>query len=126
MIKIGDYIRTEHGKLGKCISIWERNPKRKSDRTRYLIDWGCGRAYYISQVKDVLYSENILDLLVDGDYVNGRKIYLFVYRNDDRIACIYDEPGNPHVYKDEIKNIVTREMFEDSKYKYSNVEGNDE
>ena len=62
-IKVGDYVRTKRGYIGKVIKIRERIETYKNNREAYLVDWGGKRATYISQIKDIKHSNNIIDLI---------------------------------------------------------------
>ena len=62
-IKVGEYIRTKIGHIGKVVYIRKPLEGLKNDRIAYLINWDNGKAYYISQVKDVNHSFNIIDLI---------------------------------------------------------------
>lgn len=62
-MEIGEYIRTQNGRIGRVIKIWvwEGTSKRK-EQTHYLIDWG-GKASYIAILKNLKHSKNIIDLI---------------------------------------------------------------
>lgn len=62
-IKVRRLYKNKKGKIGKVISIYEPNTDYRHDRKSYLIQWDIKRAYYISQIKDVKHSPNIIDLI---------------------------------------------------------------
>lgn len=67
--------------------------------------------------KILKHSKNIIDLIEEGDYVNGEKVI-----GKGALSCIpqyYDDETNDIVYFDEIKSIVTKEMFSSVEYKVS-------
>lgn len=74
MIEVGEYVRTEKGKIGKVIKIRLPLKGLKNDRVAYLIEWADEKIYYISMIKDIKHSKNIIDLIEVGDYVNGELV----------------------------------------------------
>ena len=67
------------------------------------------------------YSHNIIDLIEEGDYVNGYKVS---FKGDDYqpfVQCDYpvEEGSTNHYrfYEKDIKSIVTKEQFESMSYK---------
>ena len=60
MIKEGDYIRTKKGNIGKVINITNITMQK---RKKYLIKWNIAKAYYITEMRIVKYSKNIIDLI---------------------------------------------------------------
>ena len=77
VIEAGEYIRTNNGRIGKVIKIW--NKELKYDSTKYLIDWGNGKATYRTVIKDLKHSNNIIDLIEVGDiieYIDGDGEYI--------------------------------------------------
>jgi hypothetical protein len=123
-MRVGDYVRTKSGIIGK---IESKNYIGYSDwliDTLYynddgiIDDWTCGVKEY-----DVLKSSpNIIDLLEVGDYVNGYKVnaeyapygvYIEIpFVDSESIGCNVDL-----IRTEEIESIVTREMFESIEYK---------
>ena len=71
-IKVGEYVRTKTGSIGKLhkISTYKINNK---DKKMYLGDFGFG-VYGISYKDVAKHSFNIIDIIEVGDYVNGYKV----------------------------------------------------
>lgn len=98
------YVRTKKGEIFDCYESEQMHKPiyyPKKSKTNGYID-------YNEVYKK---SNNIIDILEVGDYVNGEKVtdkfdYLLVF-------------GNADYYKDEneIKSIVTKEAFESMEYK---------
>ena len=70
------------------------------------------------------YSHNIIDLIEEGDYVNGKQVtkinldYIFDYSEEIKMIYFSD---NDYIYSTaDIKSIVTKEQMESMSYK---VEG---
>lgn len=110
-IEVGEWVRTKKGYIGKVIKIRERIETYKNDREAYLVDWSHKRATYISQIKDIKHSNNKIDLIQKGDYINGEKVTEITknYITIGKITyAIKDLKG--------IKKIVTREQFSSVEY----------
>lgn len=118
-LKIGQYIRTKKGRIAKITTINEikytyhtakaRNRIKFVGQKRTLIN---GR-YEFEDIKK--HSPNIIDLIEEGDYVNG--VYVRATYLEGKKHYIKLE-GLEHirVYENDIKNIVTHESFNSIKY----------
>lgn len=85
----------------------------------YIID-GYGDLQYKLSEEDVdKASDDITDLITKGDYVNGHLV-LDVFWNieKDHVILIEDSMNNSTsvLYNEDIKSIVTKEMFNSVKY----------
>ena len=60
-------------------------------------------------------SYNIIDLIEEGDYVNGSKV-IDIVENDVYVSNFYEEQCIGQVSKKNIKSIVTKEQIESIKY----------
>lgn len=105
-IKFEEIIRTENGKLYKIVSANEQDflcVEMKENATSLIL---------LSDLDIKTHSENIIDLIEVGDYVNGEKI--------KEINKNYITVGNMTLAIKEltgIKAIVTKEQFESVSYK---------
>ena len=96
------FVRTKDGKIFDCYVSEQMGkpiyyPKRS--KTNGYIDWN----------EVYKKSENIIDILEVGDYVNGFPI---IHKENDILKC-----GLLVQFKEnEIKSIVTKEQFESIKY----------
>lgn len=123
-IKVGDYIRTSHGTIGKIkriefdqidtsLKLYLFDKKRPDIN---IVDEVCIDKPYITN-----HSSEIIDLIEEGDYVNGYKVYgiedikdltgkvFTVFKKDNsKIIRIWDEK--------DIKSIVTKEQFKSVEY----------
>ena len=121
-LEVGMYVRTKGGFIDKIISF-------KSTISNDYVEL---EDEYYANKKDILKaSNNIIDLIEVGDYVNGYKVVeigdLSCY--DNRIGSKYIEidfnveNDNEHWCEDitlqnpDIKSIVTKEQFESMQYK---------
>ena len=124
-MKVGDYVRTKNGIIGKIeiknfigYSDWIIDTLYYND-DEIIDDWTCGVKEY-----DILKSSpNIIDLIEVGDYVNGHKVVevdlddLDDYGNTFRyIKTEHDYTLNHWIKENEIENILTREQFEAMQY----------
>ena len=113
-LREGMYVRTKKGKIGKVIDI-----NLGQEQKRYILD---SSSVYIYDREEILKaSNNIIDLIEVGDYVNGflvvDKYYDYAnkeWRLNDRNGLICTEKN--------IKSIVTKEQFENVSYKVGDKE----
>ena len=118
-IEVGEWVRTKKGYIGKVIKIRERIETYKNDREAYLVDWNHKRATYISQIKDIKHSNNIIDLIQEGDYVNGTKV-LHIMNGFAKGTMEIELSTHKTIYRNDIKvikSIVTKEQFKSIEYK---------
>ena len=112
-LEVGMYVRTNRGEIFKFVKIENGQYRRTlgSDNETMTTTF---------KLENVLkYSYNIIDLIEEGDYVNG----LLVVEYDNKNHCFICEcggmfTGENWIYKSgDIKSIVTKEQFENVKYK---------
>lgn len=117
-IKVGEYVRTEKGSIGKFKSygiddVDEKIVYFKNNKGTTCVD----------ENEIVKHSLSIIDLIEVGDYVNGREVkhiamfegfpnYPKLIFTDERHLI----PGETAENKD-IKSIVTREQFSNIEYR---------
>ena len=121
-LEVGHFIRTIKG-IGRIEEITE-------DRTK--IYFNCDTGLTISFIKKDFtqeemaqyykHSDNIIDLIEVGDYVNGSKVYYCYCADEDSTGLFIDtEKGRQWLDKpSQVKSIITKEQFESMSYK---VEG---
>lgn len=106
MLKIGEYFRTPWGDIGKITDIPKHN--------KYFDDGFYLEGKFITcgskAMKELNSTPKIIDLIEDGDYVNG---HLVIKKHNDLIL----EDTFDLVEDEDIKSIVTREMFESMEYR---------
>lgn len=115
-IKIDEYIRLDNGEIGKVIDIKE-NPKR-------VVYSKYGEIALRSSI--VKHSKELIDLVKPGDFVNGHRVkavYLDGATKYIKLHNSYDNGLGIRTYKEDIKTILTREMYAQNCYK---VGGEDE
>jgi hypothetical protein len=120
-MKVGDYVRTKSGIIGK---IESKNYIGYSDwiiDTLYYNDdeiidnWTCG----VKEYDIIKSSPNIIDLIEVGDYVNGKRVIRNCLQDGGNIILFED---GTFAHNDEIKSIVTKEQFENIEYKVGEIE----
>ena len=128
----GMYVRTKKGMMAKIISKEDVSGSLHKEEIVFILDNGNRLALNSRKVIKARY--NIIDLIEEGDYVNGYKIdYInskcetpFLrsnqpYRVDNTLYSTLAEKGKDynqplHFYNEDIKSIVTKEQFESMKY----------
>lgn len=115
-LKEGMYVRTKEGKILKCFKSESMNLP-----IYYVIGSKTNSYVEYQDVKNA--SNNIIDLIEVGDYVNGHKVCDdFRLDTDDygnnfiEIGIESDKFLNHYIREDEIETIVTKEQFESMKY----------
>lgn len=124
-LKVGMYVRTKEGYIAKLlhygyntgisgkIHLFDRQIRDISDLV-YETDnflWDKELKKYIKN-----YSYDILDLLEEGDYVNGYYVE-DVLKTFVNVAVGSNYFQSPTIYEKDIKSIVTKEEFENMEYK---------
>lgn len=117
-LEVGMYVRTKRGQIGKIITIGKDNVAIEFNRM-----W-----------QDIIYKENIIkatfniiDILEEGDYVNGSEVLDFEYKlikgNDNftNFAVVtencYLENTDSWIIEKNIKSVITHEQMEQMAYK---------
>ena len=104
-MKVGDYVRTNIG-IGKIINVYALD--------NVEIDYGNPVGYFDSNWV-IKASDKPIELIKEGDYVNGGLVE--VVNNDYLIVALPDYEEWQTIRNDEIKSIVTKEQFERLEYK---------
>ena len=118
MIKVNEYVRTTNKGIKKIDHI--DNNKTVNKYLYYIGEDFEGKEYgYIKTTEIVKHSPNIIDLIEEGDYVNGKEI-LEIKQNAEsglRYLMYSYVPMKYYVERrDEIKSIVTKQQFEQVRY----------
>jgi hypothetical protein len=113
-LEVGNYVRTRDGFLWKPKKI-----EIEEDNSVWFDD------YYDFDVSDVKASNNIIDLIEVGDYVNGcyvEEVTKFHLGNGEYIKCVETSEKQSYgwdkaIPETQIHSIVTKEQFESMQYK---------
>ena len=112
-MKVGDYVRLKNGYIDKIEEL-----KLQTKYTKYnklLFEHKVVECLFSDEdLKQLKSSQNIIDLIEVGDYVNGIKV-------QDVIGCLlaFDGGQDGEWYietEEDIKSIVTHEQFERMQY----------
>lgn len=121
-IKVGDFIRTTDGYIRKIDNI-NTDKNIITRRGKYILDIPYKNSQSVAESKIVKYSPNIIDLIEEGDYVNGYKVIDVLENLETRelhlempMDYTNEELGDCTSYNKDIKNIVTKEQFNQMKY----------
>ena len=136
-IKVGEYCRTGEGYIMKCIRIHGDIIEFKNyidqaqvvydDEKNEIVLMDFERGYEIDVIKS--HSKNIIDLIEEGDYVNGSEVINIteLKRMDHNLPIakvieierdygMMEEYEPTQVLENEIESIVTKEQFDSMKY----------
>ena len=108
-LKPNDYFRTFDGQIFKSMNV----SPIKGNKIYYLN----GDYTWVDVSAVANFSDNIIDLIEVGDYVNGDKVTEEMIKMRDEQG-VFGLPDKHRVFIDEIKvkNIVTKEQFASVKY----------
>lgn len=114
MIEVGEYVRTKD-KILKIDSF---------DKDIRNIDCVCfttGEIYTQELLNKIMvkHSKNIIDLIEEGDYINGMEV-LDIYKSRDLwepIEIRVNSRYTNYLIADEIKTVLTKEQYEANCYK---------
>ena len=119
-IQVGEYIRTKDGVIAKVTS--------KDEDNHLIIDRYYDGAEYLTNfdIKENIksHSLNIIDLIEEGDYVNGLEVVTIDGYDDDGndkeelgiLETYVDEVDGIYLTDVNIKSIVTHEQMEAMEY----------
>lgn len=115
-IKKDDYVRLNTGEIVKVIGIKENKLNKKA------IYFGIYEQDWFDSMAVENFSDNIIDLIEAGDYVNGYKVISVDYDViDDKTECIELDLNNNYQYNfisaRQIKTIITKEQIASIEYK---------
>ena len=112
-MKIGNYVRTKRGLIGKIVNINTfREPCMKYGiEASYLDD-----IWFIGDDDIKLVKEELVDLIEVGDYVNGHKVFK-KEQCELRVEDRENTWGISILDETDIKSIVTKEQFEAIEYR---------
>lgn len=103
-IKVNDYVRTDNGYIVKI------DEEKKNLQMLKFLDVEYGNI--------VKHSNNIIDLIEVGDYVNGKEI-IKIDKQENSICYGYrykDEARIWSIYNEDIKSVLTKEQFSSLEY----------
>lgn len=108
MIEVGEYVRTKTGRIYK-LGYYNKEEKRWICVTDE--DW-----FPVYESGIAKHSKNIIDLIEEGDYVNGKEVSInakeyILFKNVGSV--VYSETVLP----EDIKSIVTKEMMKSVEYR---------
>ena len=116
-IKVGEYVRNNEGYIGKIGKIFYDEQEKQNY-------YSCEKhnvmaSGYNEQI--VKHSFNLIDLIEEGDYVNGNIVYEIL---DDEIELLSGKIRKKRIHfitghlidEDGIKSIVTKEQFKSVEY----------
>ena len=109
-IKVGEYVRVKNDGIGKVVNINIHNDKI----VYYEVD--NGNIFNSSPECITKHSPNIIDLIEEGDYVNGCRVVNIITNDGKKIGVAVDS-GVWAFDACEIKTIVTHGQMREMEYK---------
>ena len=114
-LKEGMYIRTKDGFIDKVIIDYKGCCNSPTCNCKHV---SCKYDYYDEEVI-VKASDNLIDLIEVGDYVNGKRVYNTSIVDGLKYLDVEVEDylsDTPFINADQITSIVTKEQFNSVKY----------
>lgn len=119
-IEVGEWVRTNDGYLGKLIAINKQDYNYLViDTTKDIRNDKYPATYlYLKNENIAKHSKDIIDLIEEGDYVNGKKVErINDYGEHKRADFNLDFDDCDAVYNEDIKTILTHEQYEQNCYR---------
>lgn len=110
-LKPNDYFRTFDGQIFKSMNV---SPIKGN-----AIYYANGDYTWVDVSAVDNFSDDPIDLIEIGDYVNGYKVeavYLKGYRKYIKLSNAYENGKGIRTYSEDIKSVVTKEQFSSVKY----------
>ena len=119
-IQVEEYIRTYNGIIGKILEDEDIGEDGVCIDTTFLDDYA-DETNFVKYEDIKSHSFNLIDLIEEGDYVNGNEIALEAPNPDplcDPIYGYFDRYGElvGIIENEDIKSIVTKEQFKSVEY----------
>ena len=106
MIEVGEYVRSNLGSIGKVTKI---------EDGKFLYENKCLICFISNVVK---HSSNIIDLIEEGDYVNGLEVYKGKVASGKEKLLVGNHIINGMALEIvNIKTLVTKEQFSSVEYR---------
>ena len=110
-VEEGMYVRTKDGLIDKVIIDYKGCCNSPNCNCKHV---SCEHNYY-DEENIIKASDNIIDLIEIGDYVNGKEVLNISEFKDGSRYIEFDE-GRYLCKNYQIESIVTKEMFDSVKY----------
>lgn len=123
-LKEGMYVRTKDGLIDKVIIDYKGCCNSTTCNCKHV---SCEHNYY-DEEDIVKTSDNPIDLIEVGDYVNGYKVSEIIidkdisdndklkFGDDDLVLTFKSNHDTYYLYIEDIENVVTKEQFDSMKY----------
>ena len=128
-LEVGDYVRTKNNGVCKLYREFHEDSVDVGICVFHEIDGffiDKEEINYIEKDDILKSSKNIIDLIEEGDYVNGNKVIRIEtssYPEDKNvkiIVCCGDDDYYSY-YNEDIKTILTKEQYENNCYKVEDI-----
>lgn len=124
-MKVGDYVRTIYGikRIDQIICGQDVRFDNTDGFDESLLNWHDydGISMYSHKWKEIVIGEpkeKPIDLIKEGDYVNGHKVIYTIGKVHKQVFVEYVNMNDLlEIKPQQIKSIVTREQFESMEYK---------
>ena len=113
-LEVGMYVRTKSGKIAKIINKYDNSGSLHNENFVWVLDDSSLLALHSRKVAKT--SNDIIDLIEVGDYVNGSPVCQ-IKKDEHNRTWIYVDSNYKYGYLEEdIVDVVTKEQFDKEKY----------
>ena len=121
-MKVGDYVRTKKGEIGKIIDYINEPTDYYFNCYATDLKKTFGNKYITEYDNEINSSPDIIDLIEVGDYVNGYLVLNVLEFNDNSKMISLEKIYDNKIAEEDIKLIVTKEQFENCMYKVGELD----
>lgn len=115
-MKVGDYVRFNFFRISVPIHI-SKIIDINYDEQEYINLYGTEDGFILTDNNIIKSSPNIIDLIERFDLVNGHLVICKMYEDEKDIPTIIKCVGDYYFKEEDIKSIVTKEMFANAEYR---------
>ena len=119
-LEVGMFLKTKYGfcKISRIVMKGTSNEYYHCNLRENGEDGGVWTSILKQEILKA--SHNIIDLIEEGDYVNGYPVYEILEYKDNTRAIVIGDDNESIIWEESshyIKSIVTKEQFEQMQYK---------
>ncbi len=115
-MKVGDYVRLDRCQGINKIEEYDEDIKKYKLEDVIGDEWG-DETFILDENDVIKSSPKPIDLIEDGDYVNGYKVLNILDFNDTSKMLSLEKIYDSKITNEDIKSIVTKEQFSSIEYK---------
>lgn len=118
-MKVGDYVRTKKGEIGKIIGYVDEPTDYYFDCYVTTLKTNFTDTYITEYDNNIKSSPNIIDLIEENDFINGMRITEIKSNKNGVLKCMVDSDYEfiTTILNNEIESVLTKQQFSQMEYK---------